>query len=94
MGSRRVSANALLALAVLALVASVPVAAARHAECGAPDGSILLDGLYVWLHPGCEGVALVPKGVWCEDTVHTDVRSVTVVVLHDGCYLVGVWLRP
>lgn len=80
-------------LAAFAALALTPVAASSHAACGPQDGDLVTNALRVWLLPGCQGGAVWVAGS-CSEVVHADVMKATVVVLGDGCTIVGVWLRP
>lgn len=81
--------KATLALVPLLALATLPVAAAEHAACGAADGTVV-DGLALWLRPGCLGAVAYVPGSACEGSLlHATILGVYTYA--DLCSA-GVWL--
>ena len=77
-------------LLVLLAALALPPALADHAPtCGAADGTVV-DGLAVWLRPGCLGVlAYVPN---CESAIVLFHGQVLTVLGYADFCRAGVWL--
>ncbi|HWH08869.1 MAG TPA: hypothetical protein VNX21_06685 [Candidatus Thermoplasmatota archaeon] len=79
----------LLAAALLVPLALPPAAADHAATCGAADGTVV-EGLALWLRPGCLGaVVYVPD---CDSSIVVFHGTVVGVLGFSNVCATGVWL--